>query len=619
MKFILHEVKLWFYDKEQEPKSYNFLPNKINVITGTSTTGKTSFWNIIDYCLLSGKENIASEVSDKVKWFGIRFSINDKEMTIIRHSKVNNTVSSDIYLSYNGFPIEPYANFIIADAKVILDKEFGVEDHFKYPLKKIDKKNNLILSYRHFLLFNSLTQMMVDAPETYFDTTHYGKKEYDEALPFVFDLATGIRDFEIIEATRKIDEIEAKLLKIKNNNVKINRANKEFSSNIFELIDKCKKLNIIEYSQSFKDLDEAVQLIQKSIEEIDRTAKNENLLKDIDSLLSKKRNLKAQIFSIKKYQKEYDLYRKNLEKYADSLQPIKFLHDNMSDQLIESYEVRTFVEVLESSLFDIKKSLSKKPIQILNFSTEIKSLNFELDKVEDSLTELNSFQENFQLHAEKLICLGEIKYTLKDILSRRNLKKIDVDESDRLSIELKENKDLIKTVPQRGFKMSTKLDDCIQRNFNLLKSLVNYKSSRVGFNKETMVLQLFPYGELFPLDNIGSASNYMFLHLCFYLGFHEHLILNTENKHVPEFLFIDQPSQPYFGGGNDDEAKLLDVFNLLNLFFKFIIEDNGCDFQILLVEHASKDYWINSNFEYFHTVDEFVNGKGLIPKEVFKR
>ena len=48
-------------------------------------------------------------------------------------------------------------------------------------------------------------------------------------------------------------------------------------------------------------------------------------------------------------------------------------------------------------------------------------------------------------------------------------------------------------------------------------------------------------------------------------------------------------------------------------------EDNEVDFQILLVEHASKDYWVNNNFEYFHTVDEFLGGKGLIPKEVFNR
>lgn len=448
---------------------------------------------------------------------------------------------------------------------------------------------------------------------------YYGKKEYDEALPYIFDLATGIRDFGIIAAKKRIDEIEAEITKIKKNNKKIIKENKEFNDGLFEIIDKCKKLNIIDYSQSFDDQEEAINLIKKSIDNIDKSAKNEKILEEIDSLSSTKRKLKTKIFSINQYQKEYDLYRKNLEKYADSLQPIKFLQENLSDQLIDSYEVKTFIELLESSLMDIKNSINKKPEKPLNFLAEIDFLSIELDVIEEKIKELSSFQDNFQSQAEKLICIGEIKYALRDILSKKPTKSIDIDENDELYKELRENKDLINTMPQRGFKMSTLLDSCIQRNFDLIKSLSAYKDSRVVFNKEVSVLQLYPYGQLFPLDNIGSASNYMFLHLCFFLGFHEHVILNTENKYVPEFLFIDQPSQPYFGGENDDETKLLDVFNLLNLFFKFMIEENESDFQILLVEHASKDYWINNNFEYFHTVDEFINGKGLIPQEVFNR
>lgn len=43
MKFTFYEIKLWFKDIETEPKSYQLLPNKVNVITGDATTGKTSF------------------------------------------------------------------------------------------------------------------------------------------------------------------------------------------------------------------------------------------------------------------------------------------------------------------------------------------------------------------------------------------------------------------------------------------------------------------------------------------------------------------------------------------------------------------------------------------------
>jgi hypothetical protein len=137
-----------------------------------------------------------------------------------------------------------------------------------------------------------------------------------------------------------------------------------------------------------------------------------------------------------------------------------------------------------------------------------------------------------------------------------------------------------------------------------------------------MILKLYPPIDQFqfPLDNVGSKSNYMFMHLCVYLGLHEHII-NIEQVHVPQFLFIDQPSIPYYTGdnkkGNDDKTKLIDAFTLLNSFIDYLTTQKNTHFQIFMVEHAPKEYWIDNNLSHFHTVDEFIDGKGLIPKEIY--
>jgi hypothetical protein len=110
------------------------------------------------------------------------------------------------------------------------------------------------------------------------------------------------------------------------------------------------------------------------------------------------------------------------------------------------------------------------------------------------------------------------------------------------------------------------------------------------------------------------------MHLCFYLGLHEH-ILNVSPEHVPQFLFIDQPSIPYYSGndaiGNDDKTKLLDAFSLINSFIDFIKTVKKESFQIFMVEHAPKEYWTDNNLNNFHTVAEFINGKGLIPNDIY--
>ena len=172
------------------------------------------------------------------------------------------------------------------------------------------------------------------------------------------------------------------------------------------------------------------------------------------------------------------------------------------------------------------------------------------------------------------------------------------------------------------YRMKNLLNKCIQRNYNRLESQPAYKNSQTQFNDIDMILQLVPEGQLFPLENVGSKSNYMFMHLCFYLGLHEHMI-NVGQVHVPQFLFIDQPSIPYYTGssnektGNDDKKKLLDAFSLIDSFISYIITEKKTTFQIFMVEHAPKEYWNENNLLNFHTVDEFINGDGLIPSDIY--
>lgn len=620
MKFILHEIKLWFKDENQEPKSYHFLADKVNVITGDATTGKTSFWSIIDYCLLSGKVNIANTINDKVQWFGIRFEINGKEMSLVRKSPSTGAVSAEVFFNLGSFPEEPKSNQEIAEVKSILDKEFGITDALRFPYGKELGKTAFNISFRHFLLFNSLTETVIGAPETYFDTTFYGKEEYDRALKHIFDLIIGVNDMENIKATERVQEIEAELKKI-HNQVKANdNKAKQFEKQIFELIDRCKQLNFLEYSLALNSLDEAIIILEEVVSSTKKMATNDGLFVEINSLYQSKNEIQTQLNAITQYQREYESYRRNLNKSADSLQPIEYLNEKLSDQLVDSYETKIFVESLESSLKNIKTHLSKKVEEPLKVTGDVKELRSQFLEIGKRIAELNEIKENNQKEGQRFIELGKIELMLEQTLARSVHKSIDTVSLNSLN----EEKERLEKVPheteQIKFVMKTKLDESIQRNYNQLSSLPAYKDHKISFDGNEMILKLYPPNQLFPLDNVGSKSNYMFMHLCVYLGLHEHMI-NVEQEHVPQFLFIDQPSIPYYAGdndkGNDDRTKLIDAFTLLNSFIDYITKEKNNHFQIFMVEHASKDYWIQNNLNNFHTVDEFNNGNGLIPTDIY--
>lgn len=616
MKFVLHEMKLWLKNKNLEPKSYKFLSDKVNIITGGSNTGKTSFWNIIDYCLLANKINIAKTVVDKVLWFGIHFSINDKDITIVRKSPEIGSVSLEIYFSNGGFPKVPHNNTTVAEVKSFLDKEFGITDALRFPYGEKMGKVPFELSYRHFLIFNSLTENIIGVQEPYFDTYLYGKEEYDKALHHIFNLVIGVNDMEKIKAFERLQEVKKEIEKIEKQIKQNDNKSKKFEQEVRELFDKCKEYNYIEYSVPFENKDIAVAMIQDVIKNMERKAQDMELFKEIDKLNENRRNIQRQISAISQYKNQYDAYKKNLEKSADSLQPIIFLKERLSEQLLSSSETNDFVEYLETSLKNIKEKLSKSISIPIRVEGDEKELKKELNLIEEEIAKIEEINKNNKTEGDKFIAIGEIKSNLERLLKSDFQKTIDNVKLNALMDEKMRLDKVPSEIESVKFTMKTLLNESIQKVYNQINSIPEYKRYSIVFEDTDMLLRLRPpLGELqFPIDNVGSKSNYMFMHLCLYLGLHKH-IMDINPEHVPQFLFIDQPSIPYYSGGeineNDDKAKLLDAFSLINTFVENTVKE-GKSFQILMVEHAPKNYW-EKRFSNFHTVDEFINGKGLIP------
>lgn len=622
MKFIIHEIKLWFKEKNSTPKSYELKPNKVNVITGDATTGKTNFWSIIDYCLMANKTNIANSINEKILWYGIRFTINNKEISIVRKAMQKDIVSPDVYFRYGKLPSIPQSNIEIAEVKSILDKEFGITDNLRFPYGKKLGKAPFSLSYRHFLLFNSLTEDIIGTSKTYFDTTFYGKEEYDNALTHIFDLVIGVNDMENTKAKERIKQIDGEIKKLHSREKRRYKAEKAFEEGIYDLVKRLKENGFVEYSSTIASLDEAISILNDIIANTKKVANNSSLFEELDNLNKRRLEIKVQLSSIDRYKREYEIYKKNLAKSVDSLKPINYLNLHLSDQLIESYETKSFIDTLEHSLKTIQNNLSKQNIEPIKVQGEVSKLQQELNGVENRINELNSIQKVYRTEGEKYIIIGEIKNTYENLLKHEKVKPIDYIYLNQLKDEKSNLEKNLKNIDEVKYIMKNSLNKCIQRNYNQLRSLPAYKHSQTQFNDTDMVLQLVPKGELFPLENVGSKSNYMFMHLCFYLGLHEHMI-NVGQIHVPQFLFIDQPSIPYYTGsinekiGNDDKTKLLDAFALIDSFVNYITNEKNESFQIFLVEHAPKEYWTENNLINFHTVDEFIHGKGLIPGDIY--
>lgn len=128
MKLYISKLYIWF-DKGVEPRIITFENNKVNVITGSSSTGKSNIYAIIDYCLLSGRSNIVYPViNENACWYGMEFQIGDKFFAIARKKPTVNVVPTEVWLQHEPFAEHFYPtvnNSHVNDARRELDKAFG--------------------------------------------------------------------------------------------------------------------------------------------------------------------------------------------------------------------------------------------------------------------------------------------------------------------------------------------------------------------------------------------------------------------------------------------------------------------------------------------------------------
>lgn len=619
MIFRINKIKLWFKNNS-EPKILEFLPNKINVITGGSGTGKSSILAIIDYCLLSTNARIPETIiNENVIWYGIDFKINDKNFSIARKHPVNNIGSKEVFFSGTGIlPDFPIQNNDIVQIKKLLEKEFGIDENFKMPYGGKHITAGSKISYRYFLLFNTLSEDTIANANTFFDYALYDREKYVEALERIFFLAIGVDDVANVLAKEKINSLEKELIKIEKRKKLIGKEEALFGKKIQELLLKAQEYDLID--RNLFTNDEALEKLNNLVKSFGNQISYTNNSLQVDELNSNKRSLFRKLRNLERFENEYKLYKENLKNDFDSLKPIKYLTENF-DQLIHTVELHSFLKSLEDSLKKVKTEINKKVTLVTNVKSEVANLKSQIELIDTELSKYASKNVSFENEVYKYIFIGEVKSQLDFYQYKWELED-ELFNTDEIENDIEILREKIKDTDEKKRILHSDLESLIQYYYDNSYSMGVYEDYKVYFDVKAKLLKVRKATELISLT-IGSKSNHMFLHLFLFLGLHEHFI-NQKVKFVPQFLILDQPSQPYYESKisdtiklDDDKQKLQNAFKLLNNFITKIQNDYNEEFQIILLEHASPSYWEDIKLENFHLVEEFRYENALIPKVAF--
>lgn len=621
MNFYISKIRLWFRH-EGEPRDLEFFKDKVNVITGDSSTGKSSVLKIIDYCLLSERSTIVEDViNENVAWYGLVFHIDDIPYTIIRQAPTVESAEMKVLFREGEYlPDEPIADLddIRSKALVKMNELFHIN-----PKLKLGSK--VKQHFRHNLIFNYLTEDIIATESTYQDLRFFRRDEYSQILNDLFKLAIGVNESKLRELESELQTAKTREKNKKRTQEKEQENREKFEKTKVEIANQVEELGLGAATELGDSPTAWAANIKSIVENCNLQFKNEETNRQRNEIEMALVKVREKLGYFESLEKEYKIYQKRLERQNESLVPVEYVKKHLSE-LMTYQETGQLLRELTEAWEMIKQSYKPDLKLPEDFENTKKGLIRDEQKLVADWRKLNPYQ----------IDQKDIVWIRKTILLAERIEK-ELTKEPKLTITdemLVQYGETISQIEEKLVRLRAKNENALG---NLNDEIGKYYKYQTGISEayrdykpvysmdEKMLMLITEDGE-YPKGNVGSKSNYMFLHLCYFFGLHD-LLINNRNEQIPQFLFIDQPSIPYYADKNtaivskngeitnDDREKLKEAFRLTDKFMREMTR-NG-HFQIIMIEHAEEDYW--NNLETFVTRYKFRNGDGLIPSRITHR
>ncbi|PKL23851.1 MAG: hypothetical protein CVV47_13665 [Spirochaetae bacterium HGW-Spirochaetae-3] len=619
MKSYISKILLVFNNNTLQV--LEFKSNKINIITGNSGTGKTTIMNIVDYCLFSSHSDIPERIiNENVAWYGMQLQINEKLYLIMRGSPTGSSPSGDYYFSANGeVPSLPVKKNISGnEVKKIIEAEFRISSDVAIPFGGKQLKKGSQVSLRYFLLF-----CMQDNDIIASGTNLYIKQndpKYIEAIKRIYDLAIGVETISNLILKTEIDKVIQKLADLIEKKESAESSRKKVPLALVERIKVAKEMGmVLPALKSMDDLPDLIAALKREIvpsEDDNVLVYHRKVSNQYYSLLQDLRNLQA-------FKKSIDEYKQLLKMPSESLQIIEYIREH-EDEILETSVYGALIEQLEKELNIIKTTIKHKSPIDLNLQAQIKEKTAQAEAFKKELENVPSKITKFEDSRERDIFIGEIKAYV-DMANRRS----DDEDLDQAIEELiKEKDDLVKSVidveeeREKTLRLLEELFDLYwQKAGDVVSPYTDYRGFFVKGSKDMRLKR--PMTDT--LENVGSSSNHLFRHLCYFLAFHD-LARIKDVPFVLPILILDQPSRPFFASikGNEsqdaniDPVKIRKYFQILDDYITDGVKTSpDWNFQVIILEHISVEEILSHSYKNINIVADFSGGEALVPKTAY--
>ena len=637
-------LNIAIYGHDGQQRILNLRLGGVNVITGSSKTGKSALIDIVDYCFGSSECRVPEGIIRKaVAWFAIRLQLSEGQAVVARRCPPPGSASNeDCFVAVANEVALPSASDLHQTTNTeglenLLTAWCGIADNV-HETPPGQRRPPVSANFRHALLLCFQPQDEIIRRNQLF---HRCSDTYiAQSLKDVFPYLLGAVTDDFVKRREELRRLRDKLRSCERRLAELAALRGDGVSKAATLLAQARDrgLSAVTESENWDAVVAALRTVAATpmaqVDERPASVSEFTRLSEARAvLLEEQRRFRDQIASARAFKVDEKSFSREATEQQARLRPIGIFEGTVPGEtcplcahpLTDTSAVPTAVELkgalttvstrldavtrsapqIEKAVAELEQKAAVIQQQLAQNRGEmeaVRSANEQIGRAQDDAAKRAHVLGRISLYLESLPELPDTTALVSEAAALRN-------QCSALKEELSDE-----TIRDRLDSIVALLGGTMTEWAKKLQLEHSAHPLRFNLKKLTIVADT-PDGPI-PMDRMGSGENWVGYHLIGHLALHGWF--TNQNRPVPRFLFLDQPSQVYFPPEKDVDGSIDSIQNedrvALRRMFDLVFEATtklAPNFQVIITEHAD----LNEPWYQTAIVEKWRNGMALVPED----
>ena len=616
------------YSRDGQRRDLRFKVDGLNVITGRSSTGKSALSEIIEYCMGRSSFNVPEGViRDKVAWFAVIYQFENEQVLVAKPTPPNGGASCSTAMLRRGTQLKALEFKELAvntdDDSIVelLSRLLGIpENRTDVALEHSRDSYDANVKHTFYYLFQKQGLVANKDQLFYRQNEPFQPQAIRDTLPILLGVSSHDRY-----------ELESKL-RTAQRDLKINAKRLEQARNAVDtshekaigLYSEARTVGVIGNINGDRNADGIIDALRMALSWKPEAAPDDDgsrisqLEEELGQLREQRRDAQARIDAAQLFAKRAGGYESEAAEQVNRLTSIKALPKNPGtgewqwpfserNLALESPVATVLLKELGSLDKELRIATGQRP----KLDAYLAELAGKVDEIAVAIKQKDA-ELSAAIAANEIIAqmgsrnnaaarvVGRISLFLETLLPNEDVARLEA-ENRRLSSRVKQLEEQIGADDSNERLTSILNNISAQVSRYIQKFNAEFSSYPARLNLPQLTIIFDRPERPVPMGRTGGGENHLAYHLSALLALH--LFAAQNNRPVPRFLLIDQPTQVYFPSEQvyrdadgsiqrtETDADLNAVRRLFELLLKFTHEDVP-GFQLIVTEHANlREQW----------------------------